>query len=368
MADRVADAPVIISKTKEVLSEKELVDWREFKTDLLEWLATVGKNPEKADGYSDSVVRQMSYQMGLFYRWLWQECGRYTTAVTEDDVSAYMEEITLRDMSNSGKSSVQKCMKRLLKYREHRLGEEFDWEPAHTFTEPHSQPRDYLTKDERKKIREVALGYKSIPSYHAVTPAERDRWKSYLAQRFGKAKSDVTKDDWEQANGWKYTSLIWTTLDAGLRPVEVQRATVNWVDVENSVLRIPKEESSKNQENWTVALSDRTATALDNWLTERPYYDKYDGTDALWLSRAGTPYTSHSLGRMLRDLCDEACISTENRQMSWYSIRHSVGTYLVREEDLAAAQAQLRHKSPETTMKYDQAPVEDRQDALNKMG
>ncbi|QSG02844.1 XerD/XerC family integrase [Natranaeroarchaeum sulfidigenes] len=54
--------------------------------------------------------------------------------------------------------------------------------------------------------------------------------------------------------------------------------------------------------------------------------------------------------------------------MSWYSIRHSVGTYMAREEGLAAAQTQLRHRSPETTMKYDQAPVEDRKNALDRMG
>ena len=54
--------------------------------------------------------------------------------------------------------------------------------------------------------------------------------------------------------------------------------------------------------------------------------------------------------------------------MSWYAIRHSVGTYMTREEDLAATQAQLRHKSKKTTMQYDQVPVEDRRDALNRMG
>jgi hypothetical protein len=54
--------------------------------------------------------------------------------------------------------------------------------------------------------------------------------------------------------------------------------------------------------------------------------------------------------------------------MSWYAIRHSTGTYMTREEGLAAAQAQLRHLSPESTMKYDQVPVEDRQDALDRMG
>jgi len=54
--------------------------------------------------------------------------------------------------------------------------------------------------------------------------------------------------------------------------------------------------------------------------------------------------------------------------MSWYAIRHLTGTYMAREEGFAAAQTQPRHLSPESTMKYDQVPVEDRQDALDRMG
>lgn len=54
--------------------------------------------------------------------------------------------------------------------------------------------------------------------------------------------------------------------------------------------------------------------------------------------------------------------------MSWYTIRHSVGTYMTREEDLAATAAQMRHKSILSTMQYDQAPVEDRRKALERMG
>jgi site-specific recombinase XerD len=134
------------------------------------------------------------------------------------------------------------------------------------------------------------------------------------------------------------------------------------------VLRIPKEESSKNQENWVVGITERTTEALNRWLTERALYDQYDNTNALWLTRQGNPYGSQSLGYVLSKLCELAKIPTENRKLSWYAIRHSVGTYMTREEDLAAAQAQLRHKSPETTMRYDQTPVEDRRDALGKMG
>jgi integrase len=368
MADRVAGAPVIIDKVRDALTEKQLIDWTDYKTDVLEWTARMGKEPEKAEGYSDSVVRQMSYQVSLFYRWLWEDKDQYTTTINSEDVTRYMADVAMRDTSNSAKGTKQKCMKRLVKYHEHRRGHEMDWEASYSFHEPHNKPRDFLTKEERKKVREAALDYDSIPSYHSVTPEERDEWKSYLAQRFGKPKEDVSPDDFERANGWCLTSLFWTTLDAGLRPVEVRRARVQWIDIENKMLRIPHDESSKGSENWTVAISDRTASALERWLEERKHYEKYDDMDKIWLSREGTPYSSMSLGRHLRNLCEEAGIPTENRQMSWYSIRHSVGTYMTREEDLAATQAQLRHKSPETTMKYDSAPVEDREDALDKMG
>jgi hypothetical protein len=60
------------------------------------------------------------------------------------------------------------------------------------------------------------------------------------------------------------------------------------------VLRIPREESSKNHENWTVSLTDRTTTALERWLDERENYGRYDDTDALWLTTRGNPYASKS--------------------------------------------------------------------------
>ena len=138
--------------------------------------------------------------------------------------------------------------------------------------------------------------------------------------------------------------------------------------MENQVLRIPESESSKNRDNWIVGVTDRTASALERWLDERGQYDRYEDSSALWLTREGNSYNSNSLRYVFHRLCDIANIPTENRKMSWYAIRHSVGTYMTREEDLAAAKAQLRHKSVQTTVKYDQAPVEDRRDALDRMG
>lgn len=94
-------------------------------------------------------------------------------------------------------------------------------------------------------------------------------------------------------------------------------------------------------------------------------YDKYDNTERLWLTRHRNPYSASSLRYLLDSLCE---IGNIDRDLSWYAIRHSTGTYMAREEDLAAARSQLRHRRVETTMKYDQAPVEDRRDALDRMG
>lgn len=58
-----------------------------------------------------------------------------------------------------------------------------------------------------------------------------------------------------------------------------------------------------------------------------------DDTDALWLTTHGNPYGSKSLGRLLKRLCEKADIRTENRELSFYAIRHSVGTLTTAEWD-----------------------------------
>jgi len=259
-------------------------------------------------------------------------------------------------------------LKRYFRWLSAHQGTE-EWEPTYSFQSGgNSAPRDFLTMEERRAIRETALNHGSIPSYNTLTPEKRNQWKGYVAQVLDKPMEEVTPDEWDTVEGWKITSLVWTSLDAGLRPIEVGRAKTTWVDTQNEVLRIPEEESSKNRENWVVSITGRTASALEHWLEERELYDRYDGTDTLWLTTHDNPYGSKSLSRLLSRLCEDAGIRTENRSLSWYAIRHSVGTYMTRERDLAATKAQLRHKSVKTTIKYDQVPVEDRRDALDRMG
>ncbi|GGN20142.1 tyrosine-type recombinase/integrase [Halarchaeum nitratireducens] len=361
--------PLVTQPADEFLNPRQRLDYEAERESCIEWLLTFGKDPDTATGYAEGTVEPRCYRMDRFYRYVWEELeGGYTANVTHDHADAWMTHLAKRDVGATHKRNCQKSIKMLFKWRhhEHGLGE---WDPEITFSPDSStNPHDYLTREERGKVREAALEYGAIPNYNNLAPAERDRWKQYLAQRFEKPKSDVAPADWERANGWKTPSLVWTSLDAGLRPVEVERATVSWIDTDNEVLRIPKEDSSKNRDHWVVGLSSRTAEALSKWLDERDAYPAYDDTDAVWLTRNSNRYQTSSLRYLLQRLCEIADIDTTHRSMSWYAIRHSVGTYMTREEDLAAAQAQLRHKSSETTMKYDRAPVEDRQDALDRMG
>jgi len=362
------DFPVTTRHSRDSLSEKELIDYRSHREEFIRWLIHLGKNPEMAEGYSRDTIKNTAYRTDQFCRWAWEQEGGYTMTLTHDHADEYMSELLYTDSSPTHKSNTQKAIQRYYKWLAHEKNAD-KWESERSFSNSGaSGPREYLTIEERKQIREAALKYGSIPHYSSLSPEERNRWKSHLAQRFGKEKSAVTPDDWERANGWKFTSLVWTSLDTGLRPIEVERAKVSWVDVENGVLRIPKEDSAKNEGNWVVGLTDRTADGLKRWLSEREQYDRYEGRDELWLTREGNPYQSQSLRRLLLKLCDAADIPTENRKMSWYACRHSVGTAMTHERDLAATKAQLRHKSEQTTMQYDNVPVEQRQEALERIG
>ncbi|MFC5971066.1 tyrosine-type recombinase/integrase [Halomarina salina] len=354
--------------TLDELNTRQALDYEEHFDSWVQWALTFGKHPERVEGLSEQTMDVRAYRVDKFYRWVWADEG-YTTSVSHEHADAYLKHLAYGDYSGDHRANTQKALRTLYKWRTH----EHDWspwEPSLTFTNPNqtSTPREFLTREERPRIRDAALDYGSIPHYNSVSPNERDRWNAYLAQRYGKTKGSVTRDDWRRANGWKIPSLVSVSLDAGLRPIEVERARTGWVDLDNRVLRIPKDQASKSQDNWVVGLQSRTVEMLRRWLEQRPLVDLYEDTDALWLTREGNAYGSHALSYLLDELCDIAGISTENRQLSWYAIRHSVGTYMAREAGLAAAQMQLRHKSEQTTMKYDQAPVEDRQDALERMG
>ncbi|WP_277541314.1 tyrosine-type recombinase/integrase [Haloarcula laminariae] len=363
--DKYENVVLISVPSHEYLNERQVIAYKNHRKKLIKWLKREGKDPESLEGYAHDTARNYATIIDRVHRYVWDHRGGFTLDVTHDDGEEYLKEQKLadEDYSHSHLHNVQLALKCYFRYAN---GENDEWEPSFKIKSKSTskKPKDYVTLEERQAIREASLEYGTVPSYDYLSPEKRSEWKTYLARKFGKPKNKVSKADWDRANGFKYPTIVHTSLDAGLRPVEVGRAKTYWVDVENAVLRIPEAESSKNEENWVVPLQQETAEYLGLWLTEREMYDKYDDTDALWLTRHGNPYSGSSLRVLLDNLTEIASIE---RDMSWYAIRHSVGTYMAREEGLKAAQSQLRHKSVETTMKYDQVSTDDRRDALDNM-
>jgi len=309
--EKVEGIVLIYQAVEDYLNERQRVAYRGHREKLIRWFATSGKDPDALEGYAKDTYYTYANIVCQFHRYVWDEKDRFTLDLDHDDAESYLRELILsNDYSDSHLHNVKLALKAYFRF----IGD--DWKPEITIpsTSSASQPKDFVSENERAALREAVLEYGTVPAYAGLDPENRNNWKRELARRFGKPMDEVGRQDWDRANGFKYPTIVHASLDAGLRPVEVGRAKTYWVDAENCTLRIPAEESSKNKDNWTVSIRTDTAEYLKRWLQERRLYDKYDANDHLWLTRHGNPYSGKSLRVLLDNLREIADIE---RDFSW---------------------------------------------------
>lgn len=371
--ETVGSVPLLYEPTRDRLDEREQVDYAALRRSWIRWCLSVGKDPQHGDGYAQSTVRVRANVVDGFFRWVWDERG-YTTQITHEDGDEYLRHLAFNDYSQEHKLNALKSLQMYFSWLNHEKGEP-PWEPEMSFSQPARRDAtgDAFDQTEQRQIREAALEYGSIPHYSAVDPDERATWKRYLAQRYEKPMDEVGLSDWERANDWKYPSLVWTSLDAALRPTEVAKAKTSWLELDRQRLVIPKADDVKTKQRdqrrrWTVALTERTTESLRRWIDQRACYEKYADTDALWLTRFGNPYGSSSLKKLVGSLCEIAGIDTRNRSVSWYSIRRGIVTEMVEESDLSTTAEQVRHVDIRSTARYDQVSDDRRRNVLERMG
>ena len=193
---------ILDRRTAGSMNNRQLLDYRSQREDCLEWLLTLGKRPEQAEGYAFQTVKNRAYRMDMFYRWVWKQEGGYIADVTHSHADKWLRYLACLEKSNAHKNNCRKAVQMLFKWRQYEYGMA-EWNPQLSFSSENKStvPRDYLTQDERSQIREAALEYGSIPKYKNVDPAAGSRWNVYLAQRFEKPKTAITEADWERANG-----------------------------------------------------------------------------------------------------------------------------------------------------------------------
>ncbi len=280
------------------------------------------------------------------------------------------DEIRKRSGERYSESAKRKFSNAIQKYFEWRHDEghrRAPWRPQIVFSQNNHTSAYRFTYRELGRLLESAKTYGSIPSYYDVSEQERERINGLVAQRLGIPKEEVSRKDWIHADqSRKVYSLTTVGYDAGLSPVEIAAAEVNWYDPQGQVLRIPTDKACKQREKERVALADETADGLSQWIQERRHLEKYDGTNKLWLNRESNPYRSGTLCNLLRKLCEEADIPTENRAIRWYSLRQTMGRNVTEDGALSEANDQLRQENLETTKQfYDKTPIEKLQLRVN---
>ena len=365
--------PLVSQRSEEDLGSfgmNMIDDYRDFKHELLSWLAHYGKHPEKREGLADSTLESTHYKLETAFRWLWQHEDQYSTKLTPDHADKFIRVLNQsKGMIDSTVLHHAKDIKRLFKFYNHARGKDYQWDVEIELSQSNGgDERDYFRRSAFDPLYQAALEYSSIKSYHSVTPEERDQLKIFVSQRLGIPKEKVGPEEFKQANSWKYPSIMATTLDTGLRPIEVGRAKVSWVNLQDEELNIPKDESTKNDAIWNCSIKGRTAKTLERWLNERASLTKYDDRDELWLTQKATQYGSKSCNALLNRVIENGDVPiADHKDVTWYSIRHGVATYWANHVGPHHASEQLRHKSLNTTMKYLHSDAETRNSAVEQI-
>jgi hypothetical protein len=69
--------PVVPEATAEMLTDKQLVDYRSHHRQFIEWLLVEGKAPTELRGYADGTAKRTAYRVAKAARWTWETRGGY---------------------------------------------------------------------------------------------------------------------------------------------------------------------------------------------------------------------------------------------------------------------------------------------------
>lgn len=149
-----------------VLTEKQLVDYRDHRERFLSWLLNEGKEPKMGEGYAPYTVYSDAYRTARFDLWVWEQNGGYTYPPGEAAAHDYMEYLVYSDIGRVTKGKIQEAISHLSKWLHHTQGKDL-WEFDYHFSSSggNLEPRDYLSQEERRLIRESALNEGPIGSW-----------------------------------------------------------------------------------------------------------------------------------------------------------------------------------------------------------
>ena len=357
------------------LNPRQKLEYARYRRGFIDWMRERGKNPTKREGLSESCVENYARRQHQIWRWIWSQIDRFVAKPTHKQASMFVEALAAdtilrhdgQEYASTSKRKFNDVLRKWFEYRHDKHGAD-QWEPPVEFSDNNPvNAADFFTKEERSKLYNESLEYKTPPAYDNQTPEERDRWKARIAQMLEKPKDQVRPSDFKELRtSWKIPSLVGCTLDGALRPIEIERSEMSWLRLDKGEIHIPKHLAAKSRQNWEVTLRERTVQALRRWKKQRVTKEKYDDSDAIWLNKKRNPYTSKNLNYLLDQLLDNAGIEDDNRKLVWYSFRKSTATYVQSESDNITTADVLR-STPENVKNYAGPTPEEKRDILENI-
>lgn len=344
-----------------------------------DWMREMGRSPQRNKGLSESTVQNNLRRIDQILRFCLEEGiipdEKVDLLASDEAKDEFVQRLAANEMTKSNgepydEGSRRKFVDVLKKLNEYRVyHHDIDpWECDVSFSATTHESPDYFTEEEFATLRAHARDYSRLPPRSELSPEERLQYRREVAQRLSVPLEAVDERTWHRLHeDFERRSLFLVTMDTGLRPVEVRRAKTDWLRLDKGVLHIPREDAAKSEASWEPVLRDETVTVLQQWLDQRSTLARYAGSDRLWLNNAGNPFQSGPLNDVFDSLLETADISRENRDLTWYSLRHTVGEHVREHGDIRHAKEQLRQKSEAALLQYGGPSVEKRQETLRSI-
>ena len=180
---------------------------REYQ-EFYQWMRERGNDHIKENGLSKSNTDNYFRRVDQLHRVALGSFDSDEVMLTPDQADELMlmlarDEITKQNGGTYAKTSKRKFLDAVKKYLEWRYYEgelEFEWTPRIKFSDgSHTQAAEF-TYEEIGRLLEEAESHGKLPSYYETSAEERERINGLVAQRLGKPKETINRDDWRRAD------------------------------------------------------------------------------------------------------------------------------------------------------------------------
>ena len=208
----------------------------------------------------------------------------------------------------------------------------------------------HITKTDNRQHRKQALDPAAVVKIEqTITATAQQRIEAAAEQ----GKDTAGRIDRATEQGKRLYALYLLTVTAGLRTIELSRANVKDLELQNGNAFIYVWGKGHTEADTKQPLAPEVYAAIKNYLQSRA--DKPTGNSPLFTATGnrsgGKRLAARTISQMLKGAMKEAGFDSE--RLTAHSLRHTAGTAaMIQSNNLFTTQQYMRHADPATTERY----------------